>query len=97
MNDIDIGSFFEKHEDEYSKFERIESPAHARPDICAFLLLARLDESNRDMVAAAERDEIFLAPDPESVFIVATEEELLTLIRCGVRYDDELDSFAMYV
>ena len=96
---IDLYEFFEKHNDEYIKFERIENKRSARPDLHAFLLLEELvpTKNYEDMVSAAEHDEIWLEVDPKKVAEVATEEHLIELIRCGVRYDRDIDSFAMFV
>lgn len=34
---IDAAKIFRKYEDtEFGKFDRIESPQHPRPDVCAF-------------------------------------------------------------
>lgn len=95
---IDINAAFKKHNDEYIKFERVENKLHARPDICAFLLLDRLMPcAGKDMVCAAEHDEIFLAVDCEKLAEVATDDDILMLSRCGVRYDSKNDCLAMFV
>lgn len=95
---MDLQATFDKHSDEYIKFERIAYPRHTRPDLCAFLLLHDLGGGNgRDMVSAAEHDEIWLDADPDVVAAKATEDDIVTLIRCGVRYDAENDSFCMFV
>lgn len=95
---IDIKAAFERCDDEYIKFERVENKLHNRPDICAFLLLDRLmPASGKDMVCAAANDEIFLSVDCEKLAEVATEDDILMLSRCGVRYDSENDCLAMFV
>ena len=95
---IDLEAVFEKHEDEYIKFERVEKKLHPRPDICAFLLLDTIvPGEDRDMVCGAEHDEIFLATDCEKLAEVATEDDIIMLARCGVRYDSNTDSLAMFV
>ena len=95
---IDLKETFEKHDDEYIKFDRVENKLHSRPDICAFLLLDKLvPEPGQDMVSAAEHDEIYLHTDCDRLAEVATDEDILTLTRCGVRYDDSNDSLAMFV
>ena len=95
---IDLAETFEKYADEYIKFDRVENPAHARPDICAFIVLDQLlPNAGRDMVCAAEHDEIWLDVDCEKLAEVATDADILLLTRCGVRYDDGIDSLAMFV
>lgn len=94
---IDLEAAFDAAEDEYIKFDRIEKPRHARPDLAAFLLLAELVPGTDDMVAAAEHDEIYLKTDCEALAEVITQEQVIELARCGVRYDSEYDCLAMFV
>ncbi|TXH55119.1 MAG: hypothetical protein E6Q97_09460 [Desulfurellales bacterium] len=84
-------------DDEYLAFEKIAEPEHRRPDVCAFLLLDRLAPGDGDMVSASEHDEIFLETSPDELNAAASDEDILTLIRCGVRYDSENDCLAMFV
>jgi hypothetical protein len=95
---MDIHETFEKFNDEYFNFDSIKNKFHSRPDLCAFLLLDKLlPNDGRDMVCGAEHDEIFLDADLERLAEVATEEDVLTLTRCGVRYDSDTGSLAMFV
>ena len=96
---LDLEALFEKHEAEYIRFENETNPKHPRPDVCAFLLLHELaphEMPGRDMVAAAEHDEIWLDADVDTVAEKATEEQIVTLIRCGVRFDRQNHAFAMF-
>ena len=94
---IDLDMIFEKHNDDYLKFERVENKLHSRPDICAFLLLDKLlPNDGIDIVSAATHDEFFLDADCEKLAEVATEDDILMLTRCGVHYDSETDSLAMF-
>lgn len=94
---IDLEATFEKFEDESCEFDRVEKKLHPRPDLCAFLLLDKLlPNDGRDMVCAAEHDEIFLDVDCERLAEVATEDDILTLVRCGVRYDSDMDEMKMF-
>ena len=99
-----LDELFEANEDEFLKFERIESPAHPAPDLCAFLMLHALaPKKNRgndnvsNMVVAAEHDEIYLATDTDELAKVATLENIRDLVRCVVRYDRDSDSLCMFV
>lgn len=94
---IDVAATFEKYEEaEYLKDERItDECATKRPDIRAFLLLDKLLPDTRDMISLARHDEIFLDVDLEQLALVATEEDILYLVRCGVRLDE--DSLCMFV
>lgn len=95
---IDLYEAFETHDRQYGKFDQIENPAHSRPDLCAFLLLDQLvPGAGRDMISAAEHDEIFLDVDCDKLAEVATDADILTLTRCGVRYDASFGCLAMFV
>jgi hypothetical protein len=88
---------YEKHGDEYLKFDLVQNKTSRRPDLHAFNLLDRLVPGKRDMIRAAEHDEIWLDVSPEELAKVATEEQIIELIRCGVRYDASTDSLALFV
>lgn len=69
---------------------------HERRDICAFLLLDELVGGNGHIVAAAEHDQIWLDADLKKLSECITDEQVLTLVRCGVFYDDDVDSLSMF-
>lgn len=104
---IDLNAVFEKHDEEFLKFERVANKRSKRPDLHAFLLLDEIvppeptpgfpdrTDQSFDMVSAAEHDEIWLETDTEKLAENATEEQIVELIRCGVRLSD--DSLAMFV
>jgi hypothetical protein len=97
INPEDLHELFEKHNDEFLKFERVENKRSNRDDLHAFLLLDSLVPGSGDIVAAAEHDEIWLDIAPKEFAKVATEAHIIELTRCGVRYDRQNDSFAMFV
>ena len=85
-----LRELFQKYErDEYLKFdERVEPKRSKRADLHAFLLLDELVPGARDIVACAEHDEIYLDVDLRDLAKVATEEQVIELVRCGVRVDE---------
>jgi diadenosine tetraphosphatase ApaH/serine/threonine PP2A family protein phosphatase len=90
---------FDKHDDEFLKFERVpqDRKLSNRPDLCAFLLLDRLvPGGTSDIVAGAAHDEIWLDTDVDKLIAVASEDDIVTLVRCGVRYDEDIESLAMF-
>lgn len=97
---MDVQSIFEKYNDVYLDFEDIAEKFSQRPDLHAFILLDRLvpgrGGKRDDMVSAAEHDEIWLDVEPDALARLATEEQIRDLVRCGVRYDEETDSLAMF-
>jgi hypothetical protein len=96
---LDLAVLFEEHNDEFLKGERItpERRLHKRPDINAFILLDRLIPGEHDIVTAASHDEIYLGIECDELAKVATEEDIIDLIRCGVRYDNDTESLCMFV
>ena len=88
---------YEKHDDEYLKFDLVQNKTSRRPDLHAFNLLDRLVPGEDDIVNAAEHDEIYLSVSPDELAKVATEEQIIELIRCGVRYDGNTGSLALFV
>lgn len=84
----DLEAAFEKHSDEYLKFDRVENKLSRRPDLHAFLLLDKLFPSDSDVVAGAAHDEIFLHPSEKELRKGLTEELVIELTRCGVRMSE---------
>ena len=94
---IDLKEVFERlSETDYIKFDRVKNPLSSRPDLCAFLFLDKLVAGTGDIVACSEHDEIWLNVDVDELARLATEEDILTLVRCGVRYDSSVQSLVMY-
>jgi hypothetical protein len=94
---IDIEATFAKFEDEYMNFDLIEQKLHHRPDICAFILIDRLCGGSGDVISAAGHDQIWLDADLRKLSRTASEEDIQTLRRCGVMYDEEFDCLTMFV
>jgi len=95
---VNIEELFKKYTNEYLHFERVDNPLSTRPDLSAFLLLDKLlGYSNEDILSCAGHDEVFLSADVEELAKVASEEDIITLIRCGVRYSSEYDCLCMFV
>lgn len=92
---LNLEEVFAKHDGEFLKFDRVANPASKRPDLCAFLLLDQLLPGNTDIVSSASHDEIWLSVDCEELAKVAAAYQIITLIRCGVRYDS--DGLCMFV
>lgn len=95
---IDLKEVFEKYRNDFLRFELVEEKLHSRPDVCAFILLDKLlPEDGCDMVSAAEHDIIYLDVDCDKLAGIATEEDVLMLVRCGVLFNGEYDSLYMFV
>lgn len=87
---------FEAVSDEYAKFERIENKRNERPDLHAWLLLDEMfPNPGHDMVSAAAHDEIWLDVEGDDLHKL-TDEQILELVRCGVRYDEGDECLVMF-
>ncbi len=91
-----IDELFEKHGKEYLEFKKIKNKLNHRPDLHAFLLLDSLSKKNdnSDMISYSAHDEFFLSVAPEDIKDV-TEDQIIELIRCGVRISNE-GGFCMF-
>ena len=67
-----------------------------RVDLWAFNLLDRLCPGKSDMVDSAGHDQIWLSVETSQLALIATAEDIVTLIRCGVFYDEDTASLTMY-
>ena len=92
---IDLPEMFEKHHDARSSFGTPEGC----PDLIAFNLLNKLApvKDGHGLISCSEHDEFFLATDCKKLAEVATEEDIIMLRRCGIRYDSSLESLCMFV
>lgn len=93
---------FEKNHDEYLKFEKIseDDKPYRSPDLCAFHIIYKFlkeEYKQRDIIDAAEHDEIYLANFYDLDLTNMTKDVIIYLIRCGVRYSKDFDSFCMFV
>ena len=94
----ELDALFKKHRPvEYAHFERIEKKRSTKRDLHAFLLLEELVAGDREMIASAEHDLIWLGTDVEALAKVITEDQLVELVRCGVRFDGFNKTLAMFV
>lgn len=89
---------FNDNDSHYLKFSEILNPPSNRPDLCAFILLDKLvPEEKCDIISASEHDEIYLSISIRALAKVITTEDILYIIRCGVRFAEEYDCLTMFV
>lgn len=96
---IDVQALFEQYYgDEHGRFDRVVNPPHPRPDIAALILLDRLvPDPGRKMISSAGHKQVmWLNISPEKL-AAATEDDILTLVRCGVVFDRKSGGLVMYV
>lgn len=91
-----VAVFQEEKSDEFLKFDRVENKLSQRTDLHAFLLLDKLVPDKRDIVRGACHDEIYLGVDSRKLAEAVTRDQLVELIRCGVRWSDESDSLCIF-
>ena len=89
---------FNKYADEYLSFIDVANKLSRRPDMHAFILLDKLipGDGMSDLITAAEHDQFFIGIKPEALAMVATEEIILELVRCGIVYDEDTESLSFF-
>lgn len=95
MTTEELEALFEKH-DELTWGDASEVGPTKRRDLNGFLLLEKLLPGDGDIICGAAHDEIFLDATLEDLAKVATEEDVMNLIRCGVRIDENREGLAMF-
>jgi len=90
---VNFYELFEKHEDEFCKFEHVIKKRSQRADLHAFLLLDELYPQEQDIVSDAEHDKIWLSVTPDDKL---TEDHVIELLRCGVMWDRYYESLWMF-
>jgi len=84
------------HEAEFLKHQHsMKMVSTNRPDLRAMILLDQLVPGTVDILSSASHDEVWFEIEPDALAAVITEEQIIELIRCGVRYDE--DSLCMFV
>jgi len=83
------------HGDEYLRFERIhaDDQLHVNITLCGYLKLASLMKHPCNFELSAEHDMVYL---PELCELVGEEisgEDLIYLLRCGIAWNDDEQTF----
>jgi hypothetical protein len=88
---IDVYELMEKYDDEYLQFDCVEYKPSNQPDLCAMILLDKLQPRLRctGIIAGADSESICFSIDVDKLGEVATEDDIIYLIRCGVHVADE--------
>lgn len=89
--------FFEKHAEEYLAHAKDPDLSGIVHDFYIFSKLANYAVPHRDLLVDARYEEIYFSVDPEQVYRDLPEEEMIRLIRCGLRYSAEHECFCMFV
>lgn len=85
-----LRALFEKFEDtDYLKYHDIHpEDKPSRSDLNAFIKLNELVPGNQNIVMSAEHDKIWLGVELDDLAKVATSNDVLYLVRCGVMVDE---------
>ena len=94
---MNLAKIFADNAEEHRQFDRVTNKRSNRPDLHAFMLLDGLCPGKKDIIASASHDEIYLSIEPEELAKVASEEQVVELIRCGIRYDAVCECLQMFV
>lgn len=83
--------------DEYLSTNNLAAPRSKRRDLHAFLLIDQLLPNSDTVLTAAEHDVVFINADLDELSEVISKEQVLDLLRCGVRVDQYGDGLMMFV
>ena len=95
-----IAEIFNKYEAEKFLFRRVENKYSKRIDVNAFILLDKLfpNSTVRLVFSTDDSQGSCLALNlPAEEILTLTEENILTLIRCGVDYDKDFEELSMTI
>ena len=96
MTPEEMAEVFDRNSDEYLHFERVQNKRSGRPDLHAMLVLDGMFPGTTDMISGASHDEFVLSIDVEKLAAAATEELVIELSRCGVRYDTGSETLGFF-
>lgn len=86
------------HDEEYHDFKSVKNPPCESSDLSAFMLIHKFMISKEaDVITSAEHDEIYLPSIDDLDLEKITEDDIISLIRCGVRYDQNYECLSMFV
>lgn len=79
---------FEQFDDEYLAFEKVETPLSRRPDLHALLLLDEISPDTKNILGESSHEGVYLDIDMPAFAYDVTDEQILELVRCGVRLEN---------
>lgn len=91
-----VRELFQKHDKEFGHFERIKDPPCKRPDLYAMTILDRLCPGDDDLIVRTDFESFTLSISVDQLEGIATEEDIITLIRCGVTFY-ECGDYALFM
>ena len=90
MDPTALVKLFKKNERELDRFDRVKKPPHKRQDLAGLLYLAKLCPGEAGFIYDhVEGDTIVLGVTPEELAAIAKEEDVVTLLRCGIQCGKE--------
>jgi len=90
---MNIEEQFEKFENEFHNFNLIKDPQFKSPEICGFAAIEKIRGEKIDF--AAEHDVLYCGGHSEDDRDL-TDDEVILLLRCGILWNSEFDSFFIF-
>jgi len=98
---MNLKQFMVRRDSERGKFDRITNPPSTHRDLCAMLILSKfMAHHNTCVINCAVSDDtcnLVFEPSIHDVETLATEQQVIDLIRCGVSYSREYDALIMEI
>ena len=95
-NHLNVSELFRAHYKEFGEFGRVENKLDSRMDLHALVLLAKLFPSEKRIISEFGLSWFCIGVTPKQVESL-TSEQVLELVRCGVRYDDNNGDLIVYL
>lgn len=92
---MNVKELFEKHENEFLNYRADPSLEDKVHDFVVFESLVKFVKRG-DLIGNLGYEEIYLNVDVAEVVNTLSEDALVKLIRCGLRYSDEHECFVMF-
>jgi len=98
MNKDKCIQIWKLHDQEYLEFFKIKNKICESPDLSALMLIHKfMLYKEYDVIRGSEHDEIYLTSLDDLDLEKITEDVIIDLIRCGVRYDENYDCLSMFI
>jgi len=92
-----MANLFEVNQDDYAEYGKVEGLKAAQKETHAFNLLDSLDPGHTDAMRNYSDDRVWLEFNADIVVKTITEKQVITLIFCGVSYDEDHNSFYIFM
>lgn len=101
---MNLKRLIDKYATQYGRFDLIKNPPSTHRDLCAMLILEKFMTNPKTSVINSvntvdmhghPEEMIVFEPSIHAIETMATEDQVIDLIRCGCRYNGEYEALVM--